>query len=143
MIMLKKSTMAHSKKAILATALSSLLLASCGSDQKNAPDLGSGQPSANQAPVIETTSYDCDPSVESIAYTVGETDAFTLTLSGNSLDGLQYEADSSNPSVLGVSVDENGTFTTTALQAGESYLWLTVSNSLGLIDEYEIHAIVE
>ena len=97
----------------------------------------------NVAPDITNTSYNCDPLIESVAFSVGDSDFFTLQISDESLLTLSYAADSSQEDTVSVTVDENGIFTVTALQAGESYLWLTAEDDNGLQDEFELHVIVQ
>ena len=97
----------------------------------------------NVAPDITNTSYNCDPLIESVAFSVGDSDFFTLQISDESLLTLSYAADSSKEDIVSVTVDENGIFTVTALQAGDSYLWLTAEDDNGLQDEFELHVIVQ
>ncbi len=97
----------------------------------------------NLAPVITDTSYNCDPAIESVSYNIGESDTFTLDVTDESPSTLTYSFDSSSERTIRLSVDANGVFSVTALQAGESYLWLSVSDEDGLVDEYELQAIVK
>ena len=92
----------------------------------------------NVAPQIADTSYQCDPATESVAYSIGDTDFFTLSVDDESPLTLTYEADSSNDAVASISVDENGVFKVTALSRGESYLWLVAEDESGLADEFEL-----
>ena len=97
----------------------------------------------NVAPEISDTSYQCDLVTESVAYTVGDTDFFTLSIDDESPLTLTYDADSSNEAVANISVDNNGVFEVTALSRGESYLWLVAEDENGLADEFELRIVVE
>lgn len=101
------------------------------------------EPVVNLAPIIHDTSYACDPILEVVSFAVGETDNFILSIDDEFPLSMTFMADSSSPDVMDVSVDENGIFTATALQPGESYLWLSASDHEGLVDEYELTVIVE
>lgn len=97
----------------------------------------------NQAPTIVDTSYRCDPVAESVAFEVGQSDAFTLSVTDEFPLTLDYAADSSNEDSVSVSVDDSGVFTINALRVGESWVWLTATDSEGLADEYELHVVVQ
>ncbi len=102
-----------------------------------------GGETANLAPTILDTSYACDPVMESLLLTVGETDNFTLSVEDEFPLSMQFNADIGAPGIVSVSVDENGIFTVIALQKGESDVWLSVFDHKGLMDEYELHIVVE
>ncbi len=97
----------------------------------------------NLAPDITDTSYNCDPAIESISFTVGETDQFTLSVTDESPLTLTYNHDSSKDGVVSVEVDTNGVFTISALQTGATYLWLSAKDDEGLSDEYELRVVVQ
>ena len=97
----------------------------------------------NFAPEITDTSYHCDPVTEAVAFNVGDTDTFTLSVNDELPQSLTYEADSSDLETVDVTVDANGVFTLSALKAGDSYLWLTAEDENGLVDEYEMWIVVE
>lgn len=96
----------------------------------------------NTAPVITDSSYHCDPVIDAIAYNVGDTDNFTLSVEDESPFTLTYSVDSSKSDVVDVTVNENGVFTVTALAKGDTYVWLTAKDNQGLVDEYEIWVLV-
>lgn len=93
--------------------------------------------------MITDTSYNCDPVIEAVAFNVGDTDNFTLSVDDESPLTLTYAADSSDMDTVSVTVDENGVFTVAALQAGDAYLWLTAEDANGLVDEYELWVVVD
>ena len=97
----------------------------------------------NFAPEITDTSYHCDPVTEAVAFNVGDTDTFTLSINDEMPQSLIYAADSSDLETVDVTVDSNGVFTLSALKAGDSYLWLTAEDENGLVDEYEMWVVVE
>ena len=97
----------------------------------------------NFSPVITDTSYHCDPVNEAVAFNVGDTDTFTLSVNDEMPQTLIYAADSSDLETVDVTVDANGVFTLSALKAGDSYLWLTAEDETGLVDEYEMWVVVE
>ncbi len=97
----------------------------------------------NLAPVILDTSYSCDPAIESVAFTVGQSDHFTLSVIDELPLTLTYSFDNSKDNVVSVEVDSNGVFTISALQAGYTYLWLTAKDDEGLVDEYELRVVVQ
>ena len=117
------------------------------SEQANTP-VGSDTPSANQPtdevqtanlpPMIANTSYNCDPIAELVSFGVGETDQFTLSVTDESPLTLTYSVDISSRETVSVNVAQSGVFTITALQPGESYLWLRAEDEQGLADEYEL-----
>lgn len=97
----------------------------------------------NVAPTIQNTSYACDPIIDSVVYKVGDTDTFTLLVEDEFPDDLEYQVEVSQPDVADVSVNEQGTFTIKTVRNGEAYLWFSVSDHDGLVDEFELHIIVE
>lgn len=97
----------------------------------------------NLAPLIQNTSYNCDPVIEAATFNVGDTDNFTLAVNDEFPLSLTYAADISDESIVNVTVDSNGIFTLSALQAGETYLWLTAEDGNGLVDEFELWVIVD
>ena len=119
--------------------------------QTNTP-LGSEAPSASQPtdeiqtanlpPMIANTSYNCDPITEMASFDVGETDQFTLSVNDESPLTLTYSVDISSTETVSVNVAQNGVYTITALQPGESYLWLRAEDEQGLADEYELKVLV-
>ncbi|MDB3935114.1 hypothetical protein N9383_00160 [Granulosicoccus sp.] len=99
--------------------------------------------SENSPPHIDSTSYVCDPVTESILFSVGDSDTFTLSVTDEFPLHLEYDVDTSSSETANVAVDENGVFTISALAAGETFVWLSVSDNDGLVDEHELHVIVQ
>ena len=97
----------------------------------------------NQAPDITNTSYNCDPVVESVVFDVGQTDYFTLSVSDESPLTLTYSVDSSEQGIVDVTVDDDGIFTISALQVGDTFIWLSAEDEEGLVDEYEMRVVVQ
>lgn len=108
------------------------------------PDSSQGTDDAlNLAPQIVDTSYQCDPDIEAVAYSIGDEDFFTLSVDDESPLTLKYDSDSSSEDVASVSVDGNGVFKVRALSRGETFLWLTAKDVNGLADEFELRIVVE
>ena len=81
--------------------------------------------------------------MESVLLAVGETDSFTLSVEDEFPLSLQFNADSISPGIVSVSVGEKGIFRVLALHKGGSDVWLPVFDHVGLVDEYELHIVVE
>jgi len=97
----------------------------------------------NLAPQITDTSYNCDPIVESVFFSVGDTDNFTLAVTDESPLTLTYSVDSSLDGIVDVTVGPDGIFAISALQQGDVFVWLSAEDNEGLVDEYELRVIVE